>query len=106
MSKEENELKILRLPSSPKGEIVGIMILVWLYDTYVVLDGNPLILCREKVHALSCREKFISCREKFISCREKVHALSCWRTYLWSMVVSPWYLNLWFWTMVPRQKCV
>jgi len=32
---------------------VGIMILVWLYDTYVVLDGNPLILCREKVHALS-----------------------------------------------------
>jgi len=22
------------------------------------------------------------------------------------MVVSPWYLNLWFWTMVPRQKCV
>ena len=102
MSKGENELKILRLPSSPKGEIVGIMILVWLYDTYIVLDGNPLILCREKVHALSCREKFISCREKFISCREKVHALSCWRTYLWSMVVSPWYLNLWFWTMVPR----
>jgi len=125
MSKGENELKILRLPSSPKGEIVGIMILVWFYDTYVVLDGNPLILCREKVHALSCREKFISCREKFISCREKVHALSCrekfiscrekfiscrekvhalscWRTYLWSMVVSPWYLNLWFWTMIPR----
>ena len=37
---------------------------------------------------------------------KKVHALSCWRTYLWSMVVNPWYLNLWFWTMVPRQKCV
>ena len=63
------------------------MILVWLYDTYVVLDGNPLILDDK----LQCR---------------KVHALSCWRTYLWSMVVSPWYFNLWFWTMVPRQKCV
>ena len=24
----------------PKGEIVGIMILAWLYDTGVVLDGN------------------------------------------------------------------
>ena len=33
-------LRILRLPSSPKGEIVGIMILVWLYGTGVVLDGN------------------------------------------------------------------
>jgi len=32
--------RILRLPSSPKGEIVGIMILTWLYDTGVVLDGN------------------------------------------------------------------
>ena len=35
-------MRILRLPSSPKGEIVGIMILVWLYDTGVVLDGNSL----------------------------------------------------------------
>jgi len=35
-------LRILRLPSSPKGEIVGIMILVWLYGTGVVLDGNSL----------------------------------------------------------------
>ena len=37
-----------------------------------------------------------------------IPALRFWpikRTYLWSMVVSPWYLNLWFWTMVPRQKC-
>ena len=42
MSKGENELKILRLPSIPKGEIVGIMILVWLYVTDVVLDGNTL----------------------------------------------------------------
>ena len=36
------KLRILRLPSSPKGEIVGNMILVWLYDTDVVLDGNTL----------------------------------------------------------------
>ena len=50
MTKGENELEILRLPSSPKGEIVGIMILVWLYDTYVVLDGNPLISCRREVY--------------------------------------------------------
>ena len=33
-------LKFLRLPSSLKGEIVGIMFLVWLYVTNVVLDGN------------------------------------------------------------------
>jgi len=26
-----------------EDKFVGIMILVWLYDTYVVLDGNPLI---------------------------------------------------------------
>jgi hypothetical protein len=34
------KLKFLRLPSSPKGEIVGIMVLVWLYVPDVVLDGN------------------------------------------------------------------
>ena len=33
-------LKFLRLPSSPKGEIVGIMFLMRLYVTDVVLDGN------------------------------------------------------------------
>ena len=33
-----------------------------------------------KVHGILCREKFISCG----------------KTYLWSMVVSPWNLNLWF----------
>ena len=30
------------MPSSPKGEIVGIMIQVWRYGTGVVLDGNSL----------------------------------------------------------------
>ena len=35
-------MRILRLPSSPKGEIVGIIILVWHYGTGVVLDGNSL----------------------------------------------------------------
>ena len=38
MSKGESDLVLL--PSSPKGEIVGIMFLVWLYVTDVVLDGN------------------------------------------------------------------
>ena len=32
-------------------------------------------------------------------------ARTCWKTYLWSRPVSPWYLNLWFWTMVSRHKC-
>ena len=27
-------------------------------------------------------------------------ARTCWKTYFWSMVFGPWYLNLWFWTMV------
>lgn len=26
-------------------------------------------------------------------------------TYSWSMIVSPWDLNLWFWTMSTRQMC-
>ena len=33
---------ILVLPSSPKGEIVGIMAQVWSYGTGVVLVGNLL----------------------------------------------------------------
>jgi len=40
MTKGENE--DLGLPSSPKGEIVGIMAQVWRYGTGVVLDGNSL----------------------------------------------------------------
>ena len=35
-------LRILGLPSSPKGEIVGILAQVWRYGTGVVLDGNSL----------------------------------------------------------------
>lgn len=35
-------LRILVLPSSPKGEIVGIMAQFWSYGTSVVLDGNSL----------------------------------------------------------------
>lgn len=35
-------LSDLGLPSSPKGEIVGIMTQVWNYDTGAVLDGNSL----------------------------------------------------------------
>ena len=40
MSKGESDLVLL--PSSPKGEIVGIMAQVWSYGTGVVLDGNSL----------------------------------------------------------------
>ena len=102
-------LKFLRLPSSPKGEIVGIMFLVWLYVTDVVLDGNThgmaLNMMRikkyagEKVHGILCGEKFIKVyfmwrKVHGILCREKF--ISCGKTYLWSMVVSPWNLNLWF----------
>jgi len=39
MTKGESDLG---LPSSPKGEIVGIMTQIWHYDTGVVLDGNSL----------------------------------------------------------------
>jgi len=35
-------LRILGLPSSLKGEIVGIMTQVWHYGISVVLDGNSL----------------------------------------------------------------
>ena len=40
MTKGENE--DLGLPSSPKGEFVGIMAQVWRYGTGIVLDGNSL----------------------------------------------------------------
>ena len=79
------KLKFLRLPSSPKGEIVGIMAKVlylmatpmaWLSIWW---ELKSLFMWR-KVHGILCREKFISCG----------------KTYLWSMVVSPWNLNIWF----------
>ena len=68
----------LLLPSSPKGEIVGIMIhMLYLMAThssqiinYSVEKSSRTYMQRKvyfmqrKVHALLCREKFISCREK------------------------------------------
>jgi len=39
MTKGESDLG---LPSSPKGEIVGIMIKIWHYGAGFVLDGNSL----------------------------------------------------------------
>ena len=42
MTKGENDFEDLGLPSSPKGEIVGIMVQVWSYGTGVVLDGNSI----------------------------------------------------------------
>ena len=49
-------LSELGLPSSPKGEIVGIMTQVWHYDTGVVLDGNSL-RWQIIVQALRMKEK-------------------------------------------------
>jgi len=51
-------LSDLGLPSSPKGEIVGIMTYVWHYDTGVVLDGNSL-RWQITVQALRMKEKEI-----------------------------------------------
>jgi len=42
MTKGENDFEDLGLPSSPKGEIVGIMVQVWTYGTGVFLDGNSI----------------------------------------------------------------
>ena len=67
------KLKILRLPSSPKGEIVGIMVLVWLYVSDVVLDGNThgmaLILIKIKKYA---GEQFRRCVPAGMPCRDRV----------------------------------
>ena len=43
------------LPSSAKGEIVGILAQVWPYGTGVVVDGNSL-WCRTSVQALRMKE--------------------------------------------------
>ena len=51
-------LSDLRLSSSPKGEIVGIMTKVWCYVTGVVLDGNSL-RWKILVQALRMKEKEI-----------------------------------------------
>ena len=66
-------MKFLRLPSSPKGEIVGIMFLVWLYVTDVVLDGNTrgkaLNLLKIKKYA---GEQFRRCVPAGTPCRDHV----------------------------------
>ena len=67
------KLNFLRLPSSPKGEIAGIMDLVWLYVSDVVLDGNPhgmaLIWWKIKKYA---GEQFRRCVPAVIPCRDRV----------------------------------
>ena len=50
-------LKFLRLPSSPKGEIVGIM------AKDVVLDGNTHGMA---LNMMRIKKKFISCGEKLM----------------------------------------
>jgi len=114
-------LRILGLPSSPKGEIVGILAQVWCYGTGVVLDGNSL-WWQISVQTTRIKRKFIyagSLRPCRVYTQVRLYksayaytrtfmqrkARICWKTYLWSMTVSPWNLNLWFWTMVSRQTC-
>ena len=67
------KLKFVRLPSSPKGEIVGIMFLVWLYVTDVVLDGNSrgkaLNLLKIKKYA---GNQFRRCVPAGTPCRDRV----------------------------------
>ena len=67
------KLKFVRLPSSPKGEIVGIMFLVWLYVTDVVLDGNSrgkaLNLLKIKKYA---GNQFRRCIPAGTPCRDRV----------------------------------
>ena len=113
-------LRILGLPSSPKGEIVGVLAPVWRYGTGVVFDGNSLWL-QISVQALRMKEilytqvhlaedaytRGLCSKVAYAYTRTFMHrkARTWWETYFWSMVVSPWNLNLWFWTMVSRQKC-
>src|ERR1700686_5158904 len=98
MSKGESDW--LLLPSSPKGEIVGIMIhMLYLMATHSSQMINysaakfthfhaekrshtfmqrKVPFMQRKFHALSCREKFLSCRENFMHFHaEKSHAHSC-----------------------------
>ena len=64
-------LKFLRLPSSPKGEIVGIMVLVYVSD--IVLDGNTLgmalNLMKIKKYA---GEQFRRCVPAGMPCKDRV----------------------------------
>ena len=108
MSKGESDL-VWWLPSSPKGEIVGIMIQVLsLMATHSEVgtgDGN---LIRRQILVQHAKEVHI---RMFVKPKSRVHA--SWiqkkrvyvEKYLWSMVVSPWKLCLWFRTIVSRRAC-
>ena len=104
MSKGESDW--LLLPSSPKGEIVGIMIHMLYsmathssqminYSAAKLFSGSAGLLhkrCEPKVHGLSCREKFTHFHAEKISrtfmqrkvpfMQRKVHALSCREKFL------------------------
>jgi len=119
-------LRILRVPSSPKGEIVGIMILVWHYGTGVVLDDNSL-MWHISVQALKIIENEMPTGDTKRSCepvgtptkmcvhtrrcsvqkvRTPVHSLQCreahtrGNSYVQPLVFSPSFMILWFWSVV------
>ena len=102
------QMKILSM-TSPKGEIVGIMIqvlsLMATHSEEGTGDGN---LIREQI--LVQHAKKVHTR-RFVKPKSRVHA--GWiqqkrvyvEKYLWSMAVSPWKLCLWFRTIVSRRAC-
>ena len=86
MSKGESDW--LLLPSSPKGEIVGIMIhMLYLMATHssqminysaAKLFSGSQTFTQRKVHALSCRKSsFHEEKRSRTFMQRKVHALSC-----------------------------
>ena len=121
MSKGENVAEVLRLPSSPKGEIVGIMFLMRLYVTDVVLDGNThgkaLNMMRIKKYA---GEQSRRCEPAGTPCRDHVQTHSYpvqevrtpssltsrqRKAHVGFLMFNSWYLAdgivlLWFWPVV------
>ena len=80
------------------------------WQLYLVTDLNSGFQNERKViYTSSARQ---SCVYMQVGCFEGAYAYTrtfmqekvriCWKIYLWTGVVSPWDLNLWFWTMVSR----
>lgn len=118
-------LRILGLSSSLKGEIIGIMAQIWRYGISVVLDGNSL-KWKITVQALkmtagvpnkSCgpagapnkkcghTRRFSEQKVRMsnsLTFMQKARARG--NFYDWSMVFSPMFLLLWFWSAVLHLK--
>ena len=102
-------------------DYVGIVAQVWHYGTCVVLDGNSLwwqitiqaLRKKKKIYTqVHFNEATYTCGLDVPKMRMRIHALSrkekcvhVGKLMFWFVVFSPWYLNLWFWTMVSHQRC-